>query len=419
MNYKKTDKCRNCKGELVDTLRLGDVYPSNFVPNGAEIEKAPLVLAKCLDCGLVQLRYTIDLDLMYRKYWYKSGINKEMVAHLQNVVDSIEETMEFKFGDAVVDIGANDGTMLSLYSVPGLIKIGYDPAYNLAEEASGKCDYFINNYFSSEYYPLSYKAKVVTAIAMFYDLEDPNKFISEVLNILSDDGIFVIQFADLVSMLKTNDFATICHEHIEYYDLHTIKNMLENHGLHLFKVTRNSVNGGSLRLYLDRGIRPVDPSVNKELEYEKLNYTQESLSILEQEIDRISREVYIFISFEHSKGKHISVLGASTKGNTILQVFGLDNSLIDYAAEANEAKWGLKTIGTGIEIQSDEFVFSKNPNYLLVLPWFFINDFISKYYKYLDDGGVFIVPLPEPSLITKKGWKTLSWRSLNNDRSVS
>lgn len=416
-NYKRIEVCRNCKGAVVDFMNLGKIYPSNFVPNGTEnIDKVPLALCTCIVCGLVQLRYTVNLDLMYRKYWYKSGINDEMVLHLQDVVNSIENIMEFKYGDVVVDIGANDGTMLSLYSHPGMIRVGFDPAYNLASEASQKCDYFVNNYFSADYYPLPYRAKVVTAIAMFYDLEDPNKFIEDVISILDEEGIFVIQFADLVSMLETNDFPTICHEHIEYYDLFTIKRMLERHNLRLFKVERNDVNGGSLRLYLDKKVRKVDQSVHEELEYERSIYVPLSLKKFSDRVDDIASTVHIFISNEKQKGKTISILGASTKGNTILQVFDLDNTLIDFAADANKEKWGLKTIGTGIEIQSDEFVFSKNPDYMLILPWFFATNFISKYRDYLENGGMFIIPLPEPTLVTKDRYIPLMGRDSLHDR---
>lgn len=417
--YKEVYDCRNCSGKLYNILDLGDVIPSNFISNDRQVvSRVPLVLSACEECGLVQLKHTVDLDLMYRKYWYKSGINREMVEHLTDIVRSIEEIIELHSNNIVVDIGCNDGTMLSLYSNHP-IKIGYDPAYNLAEEAKKNCSYFINNYFSADYYPLPYKAKVVTAIAMIYDLEDPNKFLSEVKEILDDDGIFVAQFADLYSMLKSNDFSNICHEHIEYYDLITFKTMVENHGFRVFRVQHNYVNGGSLRVYMDLGIRDIDISVSKQLDYEFNLYPKEDIfDEFYRRIEDISDSVYRFITKEKDSGKTISILGASTKGNTILQFFQIDSKQIDYAADTNKEKWGLKTIGTDIEIQGDDFVFDRKPDYMLVLPWFFVNDFISKYNKYLMNGGTFIVPLPEPRMVSRDGWFTLDGKALNKERMI-
>lgn len=413
--YEEQSNCRNCSGKLFDILELGEIYPSAFVDNDSEINKAPLTLCECVECHLVQLRHTVNLDLMYRKYWYKSGLNSEMVEHLKDVVDSINKVIELKFGDVVVDIGANDGTMLDFY--PDFVtKIAFEPAYNLADDVKKHCDYLITNYFDKEYYPIPEKAKVVTAIAMFYDLPNPNKFLQDVYSILDDDGIFVLQFSDLYSMIRWNDFSAICHEHLEYYDLETAIEIIVQNGFTVFGVQRNRVNGGSLRLFIDKGIRRIDQNLLKELEKEREFFQKKTLLDFAQEVKEIKTDISEFINKELSDGKTFYILGAGTKGNTILQYFELDSKVILAAADANPKKWGLKTVGTSIPIYSDEEIFSKNPDYFLILPWFFVNNFIAKYHQYIHDGGIFLVPLPEPALVTNEGWKNLKGKVLSNER---
>lgn len=415
--YKEQFECRNCGGRLVETLNLGSMYPSAFVNSESLLEKAPLVLTTCMECSLVQLKHTVNLDLMYRKYWYKSGLNSEMVEHLKDVVNSIQSMTDLKFADVVVDIGANDGTMLDFY--PDFIqKVAFEPAYNLADGLKKHCDYLVSNYFSKEKYPISQKAKVVTAIAMIYDLPDPNKFLKDVYSILDDDGIFVAQFSDLYSMLRWKDFSAICHEHLEYYSLEIFIDILSNSGFNVFDVERNRVNGGSLRVYADKDKRPVSMRVEEQLSKEEYFFNNYYLDEFAKDVNRIKLEINEFIKSEIEKGKTFYVLGAGTKGNTILQYFELDNTIIKGAADANPSKWGLKTVGTEIPISSDEEIFSKNPDYFIVLPWFFVNNFIAKYHQYIHDGGMFLVPLPEPELVTNEGWKSLKGKVLSNDRFI-
>lgn len=415
--YKEQINCRNCGGDLENILDLGEIYPSAFISHLDNIEKAPLTLAKCYKCYLVQLRHTVSLDLMYRKYWYKSGLNSEMVEHLKDVVESINKLVKFRFGDVVVDIGANDGTMLDFYP-SNLQKIAFEPAYNLADGLKKHCDHLVSNYFDKDHYPITQKAKIVTAIAMIYDLPNPNKFLQDVYSILEDDGIFVSQFSDLYSMLKWKDFSAICHEHLEYYDLKIIKEILSNNGFRVFDVERNKVNGGSLRIYADKAVRTVNDRVRDQLSKEESFFSNYYLIDFAKDVRKIKLDIDDFINKEVEKGKTFYVLGAGTKGNTILQYLELDDSIISGAADANPNKWGLKTVGTNIPISSDDEIFSKNPDYFIVLPWFFINNFIAKYYEYIHNGGIFLVPLPEPELVTNEGWKNLKGKVISNDRFI-
>lgn len=413
--YRKQKYCRNCGCDKLKTiLDLGFIYPSTFVDANSNVRKAPLVLVKCENCGLTQLNHTVNLDLMYRNYWYQSGLNDEMVGHLKDIFDNVNRITELKQGDVIVDIGANDGTLLDFYP-DSLVKIAFEPSLVFSPILSKKCYHVITDYFDSSLYWYPSKAKVVTAIAVFYDLPNPNEFIRGVHSILDDDGIFVIQFSDLYDMIKYNDFSSICHEHLEYYDLEIAIKLLEQNGFSVFDVQRNKVNGGSLRILADKHKREKSKNIELELKKERDFFNKYSVIDFGVNIARFGVEIRSFIRKKLKEGKTFYILGAGTKGNTILQYYKLNNKLIKGAADINPAKWGLKTVGTNIPIMSDDDVFSKNPDYMIVLPWFFINNFITKYHEYIKNGGIFLVPLPEPALVTNQGWKDLNEVNLEGD----
>jgi len=398
MQQKERTSCRICDGELVTVLDIGTIYQSNFLTDDANAVKAPLNLARCTKCNLVQLKHDLDLDTMYRQYWYKSSLNKSMVQALADIVENIGKRIHLEGGDIVVDIGANDGTMLSMFP-PNVIKVGFDPALNLAPEAKRKCDVFVNDYFTSQRYPLPSKAKVVTSIAMFYDLADPRTFIEDVKAILQEDGMWVIQFTDLLSMFRINAFDNICHEHVEYYSLRVLSQMLKDHDFEIFDLEYNTVNGGSIRAYVGRTdkfeIRPVVGAMQI-VEDAYMDSFDDPFRAFSARVSGIRDTMMIWLTNEVKAGRRTFIAGASTKGNTLLQYFGIDSSMIPYAAEVNSDKFGLKTVGTGIEIISEQKAIKMNPDSFLILPWHFINTFLSTYGTYITKGGKLIVPMPEP-----------------------
>ncbi|MBU8920994.1 MAG: class I SAM-dependent methyltransferase [Bacteroidales bacterium] len=397
---------------MTTILSLGDVYLNDFVDEGDTIVKAPLTLAVCDSCDLVQLQDTPDLDRLYRQYWYKSSLNKSMVAALQDIVDSIEQRVTLVPGDVVIDIGCNDGTMLSQYTLADkLYRIGFDPALNLADEAREHCDRFYDTYFGDTDVVLP-QAKVVTTIAMFYDLEDPHTFVELIRRALAQNGIWVIQLTDLLSMLTVTAFDNICHEHLEYYSLDVIMTLLEEHDLEVFDVAVNSVNGSSLRLYVGhRGERDLQPAV---LEYllKEDDYYMRSLDRMPSEnqytafarrVDDTKRRVQAFMAEQKELNKSVFVMGASTKGNTLLQCFDLSVDDLPFAAEVNADKFGKRTVGTNIPIISEEEALAQNPDYFFVLPWHFIDMLIGVHEAYLLRGGKLVVPLPVPCVFWWNG----------------
>jgi len=346
----------------------------------------------------VQLRHTVNQDKLYKQYWYRSSLNKSMVESLRDVVINIEKRIRLSLGDVVMDIGCNDGVLFDQYTNNHmLVKIGVDPAKNLAEEAEKRCDYFFNDYFSSKLnLP---RAKVITSIAMFYDLDNPHTFVEDIKDCLLPDGLWIIQMTDLLSMFRINAFDNICHEHLEYYSLRVLINLLYSHGFEIFDVEYNNVNGGSIRLYVAQSPsvfrrRDVLGALVKEQEY--MNLFDDPFVAFRQRVEKIKIAIVNFI-----RDKDVAVMGASTKGNTLLQYFGIDDSLISHAAEINPEKFGKRTIGTNIPIIDEKESLKIRPDYYLVLPWHFIRNFIDKNQEYLDTGGKFLVPMPKPVCIEK------------------
>ena len=403
-------KCRSCGcNNLKPILSLGNQYPSNFVDSDDGV-RIPLELVICSEhhggCGLLQLKHTTPRDLLYKKYWFRSGLNETMKEALYDITKRAQEIIFLKENDIVLDIGCNDGTLLRSYS-PDLKRVGFEPALNLIEDASMGGNIIVNDYFSYKEFNKRFpeeKCKIITSIAMFYDLEDPNTFVNYVAKCLDKKGIWIIQMAYLPSMLEKNAFDNIGHEHIEYYSLRSLKHLIEKHHLTIFNAELNDVYGGSIRAYIkhkDNDEIPIDSSVEKmEKNEEKLDLDKNAVyQNFADRVKEIKEKTLQFIKTETKKGKKIYAYGASTKGNTLLQFFELDSSLIEKAVDRDPNKWNKKTIGTGIPIISEEQAREENPDYFLILPWHLVEYFKIREKKYLEKGGKFIVPLPELQII--------------------
>ena len=403
--YKRIKKCRSCgSNKLTPILNLGKIYVSDFVASFSKRGKIPLELILCEDCNLLQLRHTTNPDLLYREYWYKSGINETIIADLKDIVSKVEEQVKLKEGDIVVDIGCNDGTLLRSYKTKGLKLVGFEPALNLIKEAKQGTTKIIPNYFNFKFYRRyfnEHKAKVITSIAVFYDLDNPNKFVDDITKCLDKEGLWIIEMRYLPLMVQQNDIGNAVHEHLEYYSLISLEKLLEKHDLEIVDVELNDVNGGSLRAYIRfKDKIPIDSKVNELREQEKkakLNTVEPYIKFAVR-VNNIKKELYDFIKKEYNTGKKIYVYGASTKGNTMLQYFGIDHKLIEAAAERDSRKFGMKTIATEIPIISEEES-RKKADYFLILPWHFLDAFIKREKEFLSSGGKFIVPLPEFKVI--------------------
>lgn len=389
--------CRLCgSDELKDVFSLGEQYVNDFVPEEkiGQGAKAPLEMIFCGNCSLIQLRHTAPQELLYsRYYWYRSGVTETMKKALRDITEQVEEMVSLAPGDVVLDIGANDGTLLASYSVDGIKRVGCEPANNLIDLLKEKTEYVMHDFWDYDRYMElgskwgTGKAKVITAIGMFYDLEEPNQFIKDAQKALADDGVFVAQLMCLKSMLDKNDLGNICHEHLEYYSLETLEYLFEKNGLEIFKIEENDINGGSYRIFA-RHFKGTGISFNEK-------FTLDDLLDFVKRIDENRDKCVEFIKQEVANGKTVYVYGASTKGNVILQYYGLDHTLITAASERSPEKWGKYTIGSWIPIVSEEEARKAKPDYFLVLPWAFFDEFYAREEEWRNGGGKFIVPLSE------------------------
>jgi hypothetical protein len=401
--------CRLCgSSALTPVFSLGDMAFSGVFP-GTSSESVPtgeLSIVICKECALAQLDRDFPAEEMYgENYGYMSSLNSTMVNHLAQMVASLEEMSGLKKDDLVLDIGSNDGTMLALYSTRGLIRVGMDPTIVKYKHLYPSDVITIPDFFSAESFNLAcpgVKAKLVSTVAMLYDLPDPAGFASDIRKILQDDGFWHIEVSYGPWMLESGAFDAICHEHTEYYSLKTLKRILDNSGMKIVAITFNDTNGGSISITST----PIE-NYNVDEDVDKISeiLTQETESRCNEEFgwslfdklarSRISDLEKLLIKLKN-EGKRVAGLGASTKGNVFLQALGSEAlSAIDQIGEVNSFKFGKVTPGTRIPIRSETEVLESSPDYILVLPWHFKDSFDARLRGFVSGGGKVIYPLPE------------------------
>ncbi len=410
MKITKINSCRlcNCK-ELVPIFDFGLQALSTRFPssNEPDAEILPLNLVQCANkkCNLVQLTHDYDFNDLYRKgYGYRSGINQTMRSHLNEIVEQLVSEVELKDNDTVLDIASNDGTLLKMYDHPNINLIGIDPTikqykkYYPQEKIYLSSEFFTKETFHS-ISPTKY-AKLISSIAVFYDVPDPNLFANDISSILDKEGVWVMEQSYLPLLIKDLSFDSICHEHLAYYGFKQIKLAAEGANLRVFNVETNNMNGGSIRVFLCHSNSNRLSNTNNINMIEKLESISKidnhsTFILFKEKIMAIGEKLLKFIEEEKKKGKRIHIYGASTKGNVLLQLFGIGNNLIDAAAERNEWKYGHRTPGTNIPIISEQESRELNPDYYLVLPWHFKEEFIKREKEFIGKGGKLIFPLPE------------------------
>jgi SAM-dependent methyltransferase len=420
MNVTVRQTCRLCGSRSLTPIvdlggqMLASAFASKENQSVLPTRKVPLELVRCnpmLDenaCGLVQLRHTFPADIMYADYWYVSGVNQTMRDALADITASAMRFVSVAKGDVALDIGCNDGTLLRSYKDPGLERVGFDPAKNFLG-AQDEGFQRINDYFNKASYVAALgtrKAKIVTSIAMFYDLEDPVSFTKDVHDVMADDGIWILQMADLPTMLRHNMFDNICHEHLIYYHLAPMEFLLKRCGMKLVDIEFNAINGSSYRFYIRKAEGPAPgPDAVKRIakaRFEEFNMaldTDAPYQKFKENIERNRNDLLFFINQERAKGKTIFVYGASTKGNVLLQYCDLNEQIVPFAAERNPRKWDTRTLGSNIPIISEEKARAMNPDYFLVLPYHFLDEMLVREKEFVGRGGRFIVPVPTVKVV--------------------
>ena len=409
--YKEINRCRVGKSEdLISVLNLGHQALTGVFPKSADeqVTKGPLELVWSPSSGLLQLKHSYEPSEMYGdNYGYRSGLNQSMVDHLANKVRYLERLTGLQSDDVVLDIGSNDATTLKAYSASGLKRLGIDPTGRKFAEYYPSDIKLVPDFFSAKAYRsvMEKPAKIITSIAMFYDLEDPIQFAREVESVLAGDGVWHFEQSYMPSMLRTNSYDTICHEHIEYYSLGVVVKILEAVGLKLIDVVMNNVNGGSFAVTAAKASN-TSLKVNRAvidwlLEQEErmgLN-TPKPFRDFEERVFRHRDDLVRLIRTLVADGKKVFGYGASTKGNVTLQFCGFTHADIPIIAEVNPEKYGCVTPGSHIPIVSENDAKAMKPDYFLVLPWHFKDGIIRREKEYLASGGKFIFPFPEIEII--------------------
>ena len=401
-------QCRNCKSKKLITLfSLGNLcFTGKFSSLNDNIKKKPVTVVLCKSCELVQLAHNYDLKYLYGPdYGYRTGINRTMTDHVKKITQTLAKKTTLKKNDLVLDIASNDGTLLNSYK-KNIIKFGVDPILNKYKKNYKNIRYSISGFFSASKVKekTKKKFKIISALSVFYDLLNPNKFLRDVKTLLLPEGVFLLEFADLASIIKYKMFDTICHEHLEYYSSKVIINLVKKNDLRVFDIKQNFINGSIKQYYIchkNSKIKSKSKIINKTLRSEsklKLN-TVKTFKEFIQKINFLKTRLNNKIKYIRRNNQSIHCYGASTKGNVLLQYFNIDNKKISFAAERNKNKYGLVTPGSKIKIISEENSRKMKPDYYLVLPWHFKKEILKREKNTLRTGTKFIFPLPNFEII--------------------
>ncbi len=419
MHIRKRTTCRVCgSSSLKKVIDLGPQYlQGSFIKPGKEMpshRQIDCTLVRCNPekdenaCGLLQMEHSVPPEILYAAYWYRSGTNATMRNHLKGITDAVTGIIK-KENAAVLDIGCNDGTLLSYYPA-AFEKYGCDPS-DVAQEV--KIAKVVQDIFPSEQLFKLLEGKqldIITSIAMFYDLESPVDFVKGIKRFLSPDGVWVFEMSYMPRMLELDSYDTICHEHLEFYSLAVLEKICALGGMKIFKIAFNEINGGSIRCY---ATHKEYAGYNEKNNYSLINEirqkefdleldTDKPYAAFQKRIEKLQKKLHALLVGLKKKGKKVHVYGASTKGNTILQWCGIDNSLVECAAERNPDKYGASTLGTNIPIISEAESRAMNPDYYLVLPWHFRDEFLEREKEALEKGTGFIFPVPQVEIYKKQ-----------------
>jgi len=402
--------CRAGGGEdLVSVLNLGAQELTGVFPKTATqpVTNGPLELVWAPKSGLLQLAHSFDAGEMYGdNYGYRSGLNQSMVDHLTKKIRHLESYVGLNPGDVVLDIGSNDATSLKSYTTSSLRRIGIDPTGNKFRQYYPDDIALVPDFFTATNYRKveSRPARIVTSIAMFYDLENPIQFARDIESVLADDGVWHFEQSYMPSMLRLTSYDTICHEHLEYYSLGVVQNILAAAGMKVVDVAMNAINGGSFAVTAAKkgsSIRPNSAVIGWLLDQEERMglHTPRPYREFEERVYRHREDLRRLLGALNADGKKVLGYGASTKGNVVLQFCGLTDKDLPAIAEVNPDKFGSFTPGSRIPIVSEADARAMNPDYFLVLPWHFKEGILLREQAFLARGGKFIFPFPEIEII--------------------
>lgn len=395
--------CRICNSnDLIDTIDLGDLHLTGvFVHSSKKIPiKSPLKLIFCNKCKYLQIDKSVDPNLMYKEYWYRSGTNNTMKVHLKNVYDDISHKINLNNNSHILDIGCNDGTLLNFFKTKNLY--GCDPS-NAVKDIKNKNIKVINNFFSRnsiKNLKINKKFNVITSISMFYDIENPKNFVKDIYDCLHEEGLWVVEMNYTKNIIEKMGFDMISHEHVGYYTIISFQNLINQFNLYINDISFNNINGGSIRFFCSKINKPNNNVFKYIQDEQDLGLDKPYVYInLMKKINQLKVKLNKFLNLQITNGKKIALYGASTRNETVLQFCEIDSTILYAAAERNSGKYGLLTSGSRIPIKPEKDIRNDNPDYLFIGPYYFLDEFIDREKSYLLSGGKFIVALPDPFVL--------------------
>ena len=406
----KISQCRSCKSKNIKkAFDLGLQSLTGVFPKTREtsISKGRLSLVLCINCKLLQLVNSFDRNEMYGdNYGYMSSLNQSMINHLENKVINLKKKFDLNYKDIIIDIGSNDGTFLSFFG-KNFNLVGVDPTIKKFAEKYNKNIEKVPEFFLPEVvnkYLNKKKAKLITSIAMFYDLEDPLKFVKDIYECLDEKGIWHFEQSYMPSMIKNISYDTICHEHLEYYSLKSVKYLLDQVGFSIIDIELNSINGGSFALTVakkESGFK-INTKLVEWLLYKESLFQMNNLETYKNFYKQVLKQKKLLKDLLYNlkdMKKKVLGYGASTKGNVILQFCEINSKILPFIGEVNSYKYNRFTPGTKIKIISEEVAKKMNPDYFFVLPWHFKDFILKRERNFIKRGGKFIFPLPDIEIV--------------------
>lgn len=405
-------QCRACgHHNLEPILSLGEVPLANALLSRAQLEKSeqkfPLSLVFCNECTLVQIKETVDPQVLFANYFYFSSFSDTMLKHAKQIVDKLVVTRQLNAKSLVLEIASNDGYLLQYYKQQGIPVLGIEPAANIAKVATEERGIptlveFFNENLAKKLAHEGHYADVIHANNVFAHVPNPNLFVAGLKIILKPDGVAVIEAPYLVDFIEKTEFDTIYHEHFSYYSLTAIQHLMKRHGLKVGDVEHVGIHGGTLRYYITHENNvSQSQAVQAMLDHEKtLGIAQFSFyQAFADKVMQLRNSLLELLIQLKQKGKTIAAYGASAKGSTLLNAFNIGQPFLDFVVDRSTVKQGHFTPGGRLPILSPNALLEKKPDYVLLLTWNFKEEIFEQQSAYRALGGKFIVPIPEVQVV--------------------
>lgn len=401
--------CRSCgAADLQPVLSLGCTPLANSLLTAEDLTQPepmyPLDVVFCPACSLVQITETVSPDILFSDYLYFSSFSDTMVQHAQDLAAEVTAARHLGPDSLVIEIASNDGYLLQHYANAGVPVLGVDPAANVAPAAEARGVPTLVAFFgldiAQRLVTEGRRADVIHALNVLAHVADLNGVMAGIALLLKPGGVAIIETPYVRSMIERVEFDTIYHEHLCYYSLTALEHLVHRHGLAVIDVSETPVHGGSLRVTIGAGQEPsarVHALLAEEqaLGLDRLAY----YTAFGERVAALRAQLLGLLGQLQAEGRRIAVYGASAKGSTLLNYFGIGPETLEYVVDRSTAKQGRYTPGSHLPIYPPARLLEDRPDDVLLLTWNFADEILAQQAAYRELGGRFIIPIPEPHVV--------------------